>query len=135
MDKKIFFDTNIIIDILDDGRLFHQKAKETLLKIIDEDYEIYASEDMLSTVYYILKGNLQVLHFFKKILQDWHIVSFGVDGINEAIDFCLQNGGDLEDTMQCICAKNNGCKLFLTNDKKFVDCGINIINYEKFLEK
>jgi predicted nucleic acid-binding protein len=133
MDKKLFLDTNIVIDIIDEARKSHQKAKETLLKIIDEDYEVYVSEDMISTIYYILKGNQKVLLFFKSILKEWNVVPFGVDVINQAIDFCLDNGSDLEDTMQCICAKNYECKLFLTNDKKFVDCGIDIVNYDRFL--
>jgi len=134
MTKKLFLDTNIIIDIIDEARVSHAKAKETLIKIIHEDYEVYVSEDMISTVYYILKGNIQVLHFFKNILKEWNVVSFGNDVISEAIDFCLKNQTDLEDTMQCLCAKKIGSTLFLTNDKKFVECGVELTNYEKFLK-
>jgi len=41
---------------------------------------------------------------------------------------------DLEDALQCLCAKENNCTLLITNDKKFVDCGIEIMNYERFLK-
>jgi len=133
MVKKLFLDTNIIIDIIDEARTSHSKAKETLIKIIQEDYEVYVSEDMISTVYYILKSNEKVLDFFKQILQEWHIVPFGNDVIDKAIDQCKAHGGDLEDTMQCLCAKKHGCTLFLTSDKTFVDCGISIITYKQFL--
>ena len=48
-------------------RKSHKKAKETLLKIIDEDYEVYVSEDMISTIYYILKRKSKSSSFFKKV--------------------------------------------------------------------
>jgi len=82
---------------------------------------------------YILKGNTKVLYFFKTIIQKWNVVAFGVDVIDSSIDFCIENGSDLEDTLQCMCAKKNGCKTFLTSDKKFIDCGVDIISYEQFL--
>jgi len=41
---------------------------------------------------------------------------------------------DLEDTLQCLCAKENNCTLLITNNKKFVDCDIKIMNYERFLK-
>ena len=76
MNKKIFLDINIIIDIIDEARGSHQKAKETLVKIIEEDFEVFVSEDMITAVYYILKGNVKVLHFFKAILKKWVVKCF-----------------------------------------------------------
>ena len=69
MSKKLFLDINIIIDILDEARLHHLDAQQTLVKIIDEDYQVYVSEDMITTIYYILKGNVKVLYFFKSIIN------------------------------------------------------------------
>lgn len=135
MAKRLFLDTNIIIDIIDEARACHAKAKETLIKIIEEDYEVYVSEDMISTVYYILRSNQKVLHFFKSILAQWHIVPFGADVISEAIELCISSGKDLEDTMQCLCAKKHGCTLFLTSDKSFTDCGVKLMTYEQFLQR
>lgn len=88
---------------------------------------------MITTVYCILKGNVKVLHFFKTILKKWSVVPFSNDVIEASIDFCIKNGNDLEDTMQCMCAKKMGCKMFLTGDKKFIDCGVTIVSYEQFL--
>ncbi len=36
--------------------------------------------------------------------------------------------------LQCFCAKNSGCDIFLTSDKKFIDCGIKIVDYDEFLK-
>lgn len=134
MNRKIFLDINIIIDIIDEARTSHQEAKETLVKIIEEDFEVFVSEDMITTVYYILKGNIKVLHFFKAILKKWNVVPFGHDVIASSIDFCIQNQSDLEDTMQCLCAKKMACEIFLTSDKKFIDCGVLVLSYKEFLK-
>ncbi len=133
MTKKLFLDTNIVIDMIDDARAAHPKAKATLVKIIQNELEVYVSEDMISTIYYILRGNPKVLLFFQSILKEWHVVPFGSQVISEAIALCLGGGGDLEDTMQCLCAKKHGCTLLLTRDLTFTDCGINVVTYEQFL--
>jgi predicted nucleic acid-binding protein len=134
MGCKLFLDSNIVIDMIDESRRLHSEAKKVLVKIVEEEYQVYVSEDMLTTIYYILKGNEKVLHFFKHILKKWHVVHFGAEVLNESIDFSMMHGSDLEDTLQCMCAKRNGCELFLTNDKMFVNCGIDIVTYKAFLD-
>lgn len=133
MNKKIFLDINIVIDIIDEARASHQKAKLMLIKIIEQDYEVYISEDVITTIYYVLKGNVKVLYFFKNIMSRWNVVPFGKDVIEDSIDFSIKYNSDLEDTLQCMCAKKNGCKTFITSDKKFIDCGIEVLDYEQFL--
>ena len=133
MNKRIFLDINIVIDIIDEARASHQKAKLMLIKIIEQDYEVYISEDVITTIYYVLKGNVKVLYFFKNIMNRWNVVPFGKDVIEDSIDFSIKYNSDLEDTLQCMCAKKNGCKTFITSDKKFIDCGIEVLDYEQFL--
>lgn len=135
MNKKIFLDINIVIDIIDEARVSHLSAKNMLIKIIEQDYEIYISEDVITTIYYVLKGNIKVLYFFKNIVNKWNVVPFGKDVIEESIDFSINSNTDLEDVLQCMCAKKNGCEIFITSDKKFIDCGIEILDYEQFLSK
>jgi predicted nucleic-acid-binding protein len=107
-------------------------AKNLLIKLIEQDYKIFISEDMITTIYYILKGNEKILDFFEKILKKWNVVGFGEETILQSINYCKQHKADLEDVLQCFCAKNNGCDLFITNDKKFINCGIKIVNYDFF---
>ncbi len=133
MSKKIFLDINIVIDVIDSKRKNHSLAQKMILKTIKEDYEIYISEDMITTIYYVLKGNPLVLTFFKKIIDKWNIVPFGKDVIKNSIEFSKNYNTDLEDTLQCFCAKENNCNIFLTSDKKFIDCGIKIQTYSEFL--
>ena len=34
--------------------------------------------------------------------------------------------------LQCFCTQNSGCDIFLTSDKKFIDCGIKIVDSKNF---
>ena len=113
----------------------HELSLELLKKLMLEEYDIFISEDMLSTLYYISNDKRATLEFFENIVYvDWNVVLFGMDVIKEATHLSLTKGLDLEDTLQCLCAKNNACHTLVTNDKKFVDCGIKIVNYERFLK-
>ena len=130
---KVFLDTNIVLDLLSEKRPSHKESALCLEKIITKDYHIVISEDMLSTIYYVSKNKMQTLAFLQTIMEDWEVVGYGESVIKKSIDFALKNSVDLEDTLQCFCAKENDCMLFLTNDKKFIDCGIETVNVETFL--
>jgi len=132
INKRLYLDTNIIIDMIDNKRENHHLAKELILKLVKDGYEVYFSEDMITTIYYILRGNEVVLYFFKNAINEWNIVPFDKKVIKESIDFSLKYQTDLEDTLQCFCAKENGC-ILLTSDKKFIDCGVKILTYDEFL--
>jgi len=131
--KHIYFDTNVVLDIINNTRINHESANILFKFCIFNNYKIVVSEDMLSTVFYINKNKRQVLKFFKVIQNDWHISIFGKDVIKDAIDLSLEKNIDLEDVLQCLCAKENGCEVLITNDKKFYDCGLSVCTTEEFL--
>jgi len=133
--KKIFLDTNIVADMIDEKRENYRLSLSLLETLMIQEYEIFISEDMLSTLYFISKDKKATLEFFENIIYiDWHILAYGEKVIKEATHIALSKGIDLEDTLQCLCAKENTCTLLITSDKKFVDCGIKIVNYESFLK-
>ena len=130
---KIYFDTNIVLDMLDSSRHNHSNSITLLKKFGLEKYEMHISEDMLSTIYYISKDKTSTLEFFENIIYiDWSVLAFGTNVIKKATQKALQENLDLEDLLQCLCAKENKCDLFITNDKKFYDCGIKIVGYDYF---
>jgi predicted nucleic acid-binding protein len=131
--KKVFLDTNIVLDIIDKNRLNHMKAKGIWEILIKNHSTIMISEDMLSTLFYINKDDSYTLEFFKLIQNRWDIVSSGTTVISNAIELSLEKTLDFEDVLQCLCAKENGCDVFITNDKKFYNCGIEIMTIEEFL--
>lgn len=134
MIKKIFLDINIIVDFLDSNRKNHDISKLLIKMSIENDIDIVISEDMLSTIYYIVKDKEKVLDFFEYIHDRWIISSFGPKIIKEAIKISKKEKMDLEDTLQCLCAKENECKVIITSDKKFCYCGVNILDAEVFLK-
>ena len=134
--KNIFLDTNVVLDIIESRRKNHSKALRLGSYLLLNDYQILISEDMLTTIFYISGHKQETLIFMKEvILVDWEIVSFGKDVIKNAIDLSLEKNLDLEDTLQCLCAKENGCEVLITNDKKFYDCGVSRSTVEEFLDK
>ena len=130
--KKVFLDTNIVLDILDNSRTDSDSIKAFLKKLIVDRYTVVISEDMLSTIFYIQKDKRKTLEFFKVIYKRWIISSFGEDVMKNAIDLSFEYSLDLEDILQCLCAKENGCDDLITNDKNFNDCGMKIMTIEEF---
>ena len=132
--QLVYFDTNIVLDILDSKRENHHKIKPLLQKVIEANMKIVISEDSLTTIYYIAKDKQRVLDFFNVILEEWNVVSFGKSTIVEAIALCQENGKlDFEDTVQCLCAKERACSFLITSDKTFVACGVTVVNVDTFL--
>lgn len=134
--KKVFLDTNIAVDIIDISRKGHGDALELLKKLILNSYEIYISEDMLSTLYYILNDKESTLQFFQEVVfVDWNVLAFGNSVLKNATKLSYEKKFDFEDMLQCLCAKENGCSFLITNDRKFCDCGINVLTPEEFLKR
>ncbi len=134
--KKVFLDTNILLDFLNQERPNHKLAYILLYFLEMHEYEIVISEDMITNIFYIEKSKKSVLNFINDaLLNGWIISPFGSDVIKKAIELSLQQNIDLEDLLQCLCAKENGCGVLITNDKKFYNCGVPILKAEEFLEE
>jgi predicted nucleic acid-binding protein len=133
--KRIFLDTNIVADIIQKARLNHNNSMKLLEYLILNNYEICISEDMITTLYYILKDKKTTLGFLENLVFiDWTILIFGEKVLKNAVKLSLEENIDLEDTLQCLCAKENDCEVLVTNDKKFYDCGIKIMTAKEYLE-
>ena len=133
MSKNIFLDTNIILDFLDDKREEHKKVQHLIQYLILNNYKITLSEDMLSTIFYIIKDKKATLKFFETIIKKWNIVPYGLELIEEAIDIALEKDLDLEDLLQCLCAKKYDATILITKDKGFYNCGLTLYSTNDFL--
>ncbi|RLA69046.1 MAG: PIN domain-containing protein [Epsilonproteobacteria bacterium] len=131
--NKIFLDTNIVADIIHTSRLNHNQSLKLLKQLILNNYEICISEDIITTLYYILKDKKTTLEFLENVIFiDWTILIFGKSVLEKGVQLSLEKNIDLEDVLQCLCAKENDCDAFITHDKKFYDCGIKIMSSEAF---
>jgi len=134
MGTKIYVDTNVVADMIDSSRKGHDNALKLLSKLIMEDTTLCISEDMLSTLYYISKEKKATLAFFENVVyEDWKVLPFGLTILKEATKISMEKNVDLEDLLQCLCAKENNCTKFITEDKKFYPCGLEINTVEQFL--
>lgn len=82
LNSKIYLDTNVVADIIDETRMNHTISLKLLKYLALNNCNIYISEDMLTTLYYILKDKKEILIFFKNLVFiDWNISAFGLDVI------------------------------------------------------
>ncbi len=120
---KIFLDANIILDLIDIDRNNQKKAKEHLKNYILKADELYTSCDIFTTIYYVASKKIEhkvLLEELEKILTFISILPIDINTITKAMKISkTTNQKDLEDILQYICAKDNNCKLIVTNDKKF----------------
>ncbi len=115
--NRVFLDTNIVTDILDTKRPFYKKASKLIRILVEKEFKSAISEDMLSTICYIIKDKTSALAFLKSILNKWLILPYKTSVIAGAVDLAYERSLDLEDTLQCVCARVNGCSYFITSDK------------------
>jgi predicted nucleic acid-binding protein len=121
--KKLFIDTNIIIDLLDKKRVSHENSKKIIQTALVEDIPLAMSDDIITTVYYLSQKLIkrdELLDFIRFLNLNFTILPFTKEIIDDAIDICQKNSSyDFEDTLQSVCAKQNNFNTIITNDKQF----------------
>ena len=131
--SKIFFDANILLDILLPSRVNHTKAMSAY-SIICQEYKVLAtSENILTTIEYIASKNgtscEMLFRFFDGLKENFELYGFS-DILESSLiiykEACLKKDKiDFEDLLQVQCAIKNGCDVFITEDK-----GIHKSDYE-----
>ena len=125
MIKKVFFDANIILDMIDSDRGNVDSVKKLVYNALMKDISLYTSCDILSNVYYVGRKKLAkniLVEEMLRILEIFDIVAIDKSLAKKAL---LRNQIDLpldfEDLLQSQCAITSECDLIVTNDKKFVE--------------
>ncbi len=139
---KLFLDANILVDIVDNSRVFSKEGAllfEMLIELSDH-FELYTSCDLLTTVYYLTKkplGKVNALQQIKIFNQTISVIAFSNDEIDEAISLMEKNVkySDLEDTIQYVMARKEKCDYIITNDKKFASGDVPVLSSEEALKK
>jgi predicted nucleic acid-binding protein len=136
MANKIFLDTNIILDLLDNQRQFHKEAV-LLFELIDTgEVMAFFSESIVTATDYILQKLLSKdlrAEFFGEMSKKIQILPCS----NMILDRALSlEFGDLEDVILFQLALENKVDFFITNDKKLLNStlkGIKIVQARQFL--
>ena len=133
--KKIFIDSDIILDLFGKRMPFYKDAAELFLLIDKGNIEAFISPIIITNLHYILRKlknkeqaikNLQKLKLLVKILPvDEKIVELAL-----ASEF-----KDFEDAIQYYVAKENGINYLLTRNKKdYKKADITIMTAEEYLK-
>jgi len=138
---KIFLDANILIDISDDTRPYAAESGKLFAYLVQNRslYELFTSCDLMTTVYYLLRKQLDkktVLKKLKIMNSIMTIVDFSNKEIDEALYLMEKNNkfSDLEDTIQFVMAKKVRCDYMVTHDKGFYSYDIPILGSKEALE-
>jgi predicted nucleic acid-binding protein len=102
--KRIFVDTNIIVDLIADRRPFSKFAIELFEKAERKEVQLYTSSHSIATTHYLLKKYLEertlreviynVLEYIQVIAIDQDIIKKGLKSKHK----------DFEDALQILCA-------------------------------
>jgi len=141
--SKIFFDANILLDILLPSRPNHTKAIEVYAEIC-ERYDVLAtSENILTTIEYIASKNgtscETIGRFFTALEENFELYGFANILHNSLKIYntaCInQEKIDFEDLLQLQCAIDNECTTFITQDKGIhkLDTTIEICSLDSIL--
>lgn len=135
MDRKVYFDTNVIVDLFDESRIYHKDSLFVLQTILENgEIEVFINSDSVTNLFYILKNRSKLsfdesLKKLESIKDIFTIVSIEKSDIEIAIDICKKHiFKDYEDCMQYVCALKAKCTLIITNNPKdFKNSSIDIV--------
>jgi len=127
---KIFIDTNIFLDVIL-KREGYNDALEILTSCYNQEYIGVIPDITILNIDYIASKQAVNLREFLEIINN----SFEVIGAdNKIFNFALElDNKDLEDNVQYFLAKEFGCDLIVSNDKKFYRGDIKVVSAKEFL--
>ena len=103
-----------------------------------KDVEVFTSCDIITTLYYVLskKGKTEALDSILDVNEMCSVIKFANREIEDSCQLMKSNKNfkDLEDTIQFVMAKKVGCDLILSNDKRFVSEGIDLMGSGEFIK-
>jgi len=124
MIKRVFFDANIILDMIDSDRGNVENVRKLVYNALVKELTLYTSCDILSNIYYVARKKLDKETLVKEMLNILEI--FEIVAIDKALakkallENQVNHALDFEDLLQRQCAEVSQCDLIVTNDKKFV---------------
>lgn len=127
--KKVFVDTNIIVDLLADRRPFSKYAIEIFSKAEAKELMVYTSSHSIATTHYLLKkyiGEKELREILYDLLGFLTIIPVDVAVLKKGL---RSKHRDYEDAIQIICAssiEDLDC-IVTRNVKDFKDCELRVL--------
>jgi len=138
--KKIFFDANILLDVFSYDRVSHLYSKNSYRYISkNSDIKLYTSCDIITTLYYVSakKDKINTLLNIEDINKTLKIIDFSNKEVAQTCTLMRENKNykDLEDTIQYILAKKEGCDLIISNDENFYAQDLEVLSSKEFCKR
>lgn len=132
--KKIFLDTNIIIDFLGEREGFYDASAKILTLADKKKIQVYTSPSSISNVFYVLAKYENSKIALEKIRKFKLLCSMSVMD-DEVVEKAIHSDfKDFEDAMQYFSALASNCDLIITrNEKDFKNALIPVMNAESYL--
>ncbi|REC70745.1 PIN domain nuclease [Epilithonimonas hispanica] len=134
MMKKVFLDTNIIIDFLGEREGFYKYSAKILTLADQKKIKVYTSPSSISNVFYVLAKYENSKTVLEKIRKFKLLCSMSVMD-DEVVEKAIHsNFKDFEDAMQYFSALASNCDVIITrNEKDFKNALIPVMNAESYL--
>lgn len=134
MKDKLFFDTNIVIDLLGERETFYESSAKIATLADKSKIQIIVSALTFSTVYYIL-SRFEDKEIVKEKMRKFKIIVETSDLTEKIIDQGLSSKfSDFEDAIQYYCAVNMDCNILITrNGKDFKESAIPVLTPDEYL--
>ena len=135
--KKVFFDTNVVLDLLIGRQVWSRPASDVFDLAVDEKIELYCSTLTLATAsYYLEREHLSRDEIFSKLtcfIEYCMLTNVDITVAKSALNSSLK---DFEDAMQYYSALAEGCDVIITRNKKdFSEAQIDVKDPQEFLDK
>jgi predicted nucleic acid-binding protein len=134
MKKKLFLDTNIILDLLNERPENYEHAAKLMVLCDQEVLDIYASSLSFATTYYFLskfENKVAALIKLRKFKLLCSVSTVDEKGIEKSL---ASNFPDFEDAIQYYSALSQGCDFIITRNKKdFKLSDIPVLTASEFL--
>ena len=116
--KKIFIDTDIILDLLLQREPFFKSAHELFIKIENKELEAYVSALIIWNIYYLVEKYSSRKKAHQKV-SELRILLKIIPVDDKIIDSSLQSDfKDFEDSIQYFAAKSKNINIIITRNKK-----------------
>ncbi len=136
MYKKIFLDSDIILDFIAQREGFADRANAIFHLIDDSQIKAYSSSVIISNIYYLLSNTFKIKNarsIIKTLSKKIKIIAISEDHILKALDYLAIK--DFEDALQVFCALETKVDCLITrNIKDFKnDLDLTILRPDEFL--
>lgn len=135
--KKIFVDTNILVDLIADRKPFSKFAIDLFNKAEDKEIKLFTSSHSIATTHYLLKKYIdekQLRDILYNLLDFIAVIPVDIDTIKKGL---RSKHKDFEDALQIICASSIekiDC-IVTRNIKDFRDSEIPVLTPDELFKK